>query len=609
MRIAVVDEDRCQPEKCEYECINFCPVVRQGKTECIEPRESDGKAKISEELCIGCGICVNKCPFDAIDIINLPEELDEDLVHRFGENAFGLFRLPVPQDGEVVGILGPNGIGKSTAIKILSGEIVPNLGDWDSSPGDGPVGLEDVNEAYWQQILEAYSGTEIGDYLQDVAEGRVTTALKPQYVDKIPRAVEGKVRDLLDRADERGVADELLAELEIEGVADQDVDNLSGGELQRTAVAATLARDADVYFVDEPSSYLDIRQRLKVARLIRELADEGDRSVLVVEHDLAILDYIADNVHLLYGNEGSYGVVALPRPVRTAINVYLDGMMEEENVRFRDHAIEFTAHPPRTSWAGDELLDFGELEKSYGEDEFSLEVDGGAIHEGEVVGVVGPNATGKTTFVKMLADEIEPTAGEVESNVRVAYKPQYITADEDVTVESLMYRALGADYDDGFYRAEVVDPLGVERLEPKQMDQLSGGELQRVATALCLAQEADLYLLDEPSAYLDADQRMETARAIRRVMEQRDKSALVVDHDVYFVDLISDSLMVFSGEPGKRGRAGGPHGLREGMNRFLEDVGVTFRRDEETNRPRVNKPGSRLDREQRSAGEYYYEGQ
>ena len=591
MRIAVVEKDRCQPKKCQYECVTFCPVVRQGVTECIQPGPDQGKAVISEELCIGCGICVNKCPFDAIHIVNLPEMLDEDLIHRYGENQFTLFRLPVPKAGRVVGLLGPNGIGKSSAIKMLSGQDVPNLGDFEQ-------------KATWDRVMAKYAGTELGDWLGKVKDGKVKAVVKPQYVDKLGRAVKGTVRDLLKKADERGVADQLVQQFEMQQVVDREIEKLSGGELQRLAIAAALARQADVYFIDEPSSYLDIHQRLNVARAIRELADVHGKAVVVIEHDLAVLDFLADNVHLLYGREGAYGIVALPRPVRTSINVYLSGEMREENIRFRETVIKFEEHPPRHQWTGATIVEFPALKKRMGD--FALETGAGEIKQGEVVGVVGPNATGKTTFVKMLAGVEKPDEGTVEAQVRVAYKPQYVKADIDESVESLFYGQLGAQYTSSFFANEIVRPLGIKRLEQKKVSELSGGELQRVALALCLGKEADLYLIDEPSAYLDVDQRMVAARVIRRTMENRGRSALVVDHDVYMIDVMCDSLMVFGGEPGKRGVGAGPFDLREGMNKFLRNVDITFRRDRETLRPRVNKPGSRLDREQRDIGEYFY---
>ncbi|MFA5862898.1 MAG: ribosome biogenesis/translation initiation ATPase RLI [Candidatus Thermoplasmatota archaeon] len=591
MRIAVVEKDRCQPKKCQYECVTFCPVVRQGVTECIQPGPDQGKAIISEELCIGCGICVNKCPFDAIHITNLPEELEEDLMHRYGENQFTLFRLPVPKAGRVVGLLGPNGIGKTSAIRMLSGQEIPNLGDFGE-------------KASWDKVLKKYGGTELGDYLMKVSRGEIKSVVKPQYVDKLGRAVKGTVRELLKKADEQDRFDELIKTFELDQVIDREIEKLSGGELQRLAIAAALAREADVYFIDEPSSYLDIHQRLNVARAIRDLAEKRGKAVLVIEHDLAVLDFLADQVNILYGREGAYGIVALPRPVRTAINVYLSGEMKEENVRFRDTVIEFEEHPPRHQWTGASIVDFPELKKKQGD--FTLHTTAGNIKQGEVVGIVGPNATGKTTFVKMLAGVEKPDEGMVETSVRVAYKPQYVKSDIDESVETVFYTTLGANYMSSFFQAEVARPLALKRLEQKKVSELSGGELQRVAIALCLGKDAELYLLDEPSAYLDVDQRMIAARVIRRVMENRGRSALVVDHDVYFIDVLADSLMVFGGKPGKAGFGQGPFDLREGMNKFLHSVDITFRRDRETLRPRVNKPGSRLDREQRAEGEYFY---
>ncbi|MEF8908428.1 MAG: ribosome biogenesis/translation initiation ATPase RLI, partial [Haloarculaceae archaeon] len=322
--IAVVDLDRCQPDRCNYECANFCPPNRTGK-ECIITREERYEADephagdpdqvwISEDICLGesCGICVEKCPFDAIQIINLPQELDDEPVHRYGENAFGLYGLPAPQEGQVTGILGPNGIGKTTAVRILADELAPNLG----RVGDEPD---------WADILEEYRGTALQDYLAAMREGDVTVARKPQYVDQIPDQFDGTTRALLERTDERGVLPELLERLSIRPVVDQDIDTLSGGELQRVALAATLARDADFYFLDEITPYLDIGQRMTAARLVRELADEGGRSMLVVEHDLAILDLLADNIHVGYGEPGAFGVITTPKSTTNGINEYISG--------------------------------------------------------------------------------------------------------------------------------------------------------------------------------------------------------------------------------------------------------------------------------------------
>ena len=586
MRVASVNRGRCQPKRCGSECIRYCPVMKDG-TEVIEYGE-DGKILIHEELCTGCGICVHKCPFGAISIINLPEELDTDIVHQYGENGFRLFRLPTPRKGQVVGILGQNGIGKTSAINILSGNLVPNLGNIEK-------------KADWGPVLDRYAGTELGDYLKKLAGGDIKAVLKPQYVDKLPKAYSGKILDLLEKSGEKELAP-VVKKLKMEAALNKKINEISGGELQKVAIAATMLRDADVYFFDEPSSYLDISQRLEIARVIRELAEE--KIVVVVEHDLAILDFLSDMVHLMYGKAGAYGVIAGHRPVRNAINIYLSGYLPEENIRFRDREIKFHPHPPKDMKESFVLIRYGELYKKFRG--FELRTSAGEIHQGEVVGIVGPNATGKTTFVKMLAGVLQPDDGWISAEAKVSYKPQYIKPDFDGTVRELFLSLLGEGMEDNFFRIEIAHPLRLKELYEKEVTALSGGELQRAAIALCLGRDADIYLLDEPSAYLDAEERMNASKVIKRVMDKSGKSAMVVDHDVYLIDMVSDRIMVFGGEPGVKGYAEGPFHMREGMNRFLKNVDITFRRDNDTKRPRINKPDSRLDREQKSRGEYYY---
>ncbi|WP_336345610.1 ribosome biogenesis/translation initiation ATPase RLI [Halalkalicoccus ordinarius] len=597
--IAVVDLDRCQPDRCNYECANFCPPNRTGK-ECITLRGEDAdqggpdQVRISEEICLGetCGICVEKCPFDAIEIINLPQELQDDPVHRYGENAFSLYGLPIPIEGQVTGILGPNGIGKSTAVRILAGEMTPNLGDYQQDPS-------------WDAVLDAYRGTELQDYVREVRDGEVSVARKPQYVDRIPDQFDGNTRELLEHTDERGVLEELVERLSITPVIDQEIDELSGGELQRVAIAACLARDADFYFLDEITPYLDISQRVAVARLVRELAEEGDRSMLVVEHDLAILDLLCDNLHVAYGEPGAYGVITSPKSVRKGINEYLQGYLDNENMRIRPEAIEFARHAPRTVSRSPSLVDYPSMEKSYGEDAFSLSVEGGTIREEEVLGIVGPNGIGKSTFAKLLAGRLEPDEGEFETNLSISYKPQYVEIDKPMRVDAFL-ASITDRFGSSHWNTEIAKPLQLQRIMEQDLTDLSGGERQRVAIAACLSEDADLFLLDEPSAHLDVEQRVLATRAIRRYAETQDATVLVIDHDIYMIDLLADRLLVFDGEPAHEGRASQPKGMRDGMNEFLSNLDVTFRRDERTGRPRINKPDSQLDREQKRQGEYYY---
>ena len=599
--IAVVDLDRCQPDRCNYECANYCPPNRTGK-ECITKRGEEAdegdpeQIRISEELCLGetCGICVEKCPFDAIEIINLPSELEDDPVHRYGDNAFALYGLPTPEPGSVTGILGPNGIGKSTAVHALAGERVPNLGDYAETPE-------------WDRVLDRFRGTGLQNYLSALESGDVTVSRKPQYVDQIPKQFDGNTRELLDRTDERGALDDLIDRLNIRPVMDQPIDSISGGELQRVAIAACLARDADFYFLDEITPYLDIGQRMVAARLIEELAAEegAERSMLVVEHDLAILDLLADTLHVAYGEPGAYGVITDPKSVRNGINEYLKGYLDNENMRIRPNAITFEEHAPRPVSTGAPLVAYPDLEKSYGDGAFELHVEGGIINESEVLGVVGPNGIGKSTLAKLFAGTLEPDNGVLDFELDVAYKPQYIEIDQPMRVDAFLSSITDA-FGTSYWNTEVAQPLQLDRIMEQDLVDLSGGERQRVAIAACLSEEADLYVLDEPSAHLDVEQRVRATTAIRRYAENHDATVLVIDHDIYMIDLLADRLMVFDGEPAERGRATQPQEMREGMNDFLADLDITFRRDERTGRPRINKPDSQKDRQQKRDGEYYY---
>lgn len=557
--------------------------------ECIQFEGS--KCRILESACPVCVNRAKRCPGGAVKIINLPSELDTDLTHSYGENSFRLFRLPAPREQQVVGILGPNGMGKSTAINLLSGSIRPNLGEWHSENVD------------WKTVLESFPRGELRDYLDLVSQSGVRIAVKPQYVDKLPKLWDGEVKGLLDRVDDRGLLSKYSEKTSIGHILDRKLSSLSGGELQRIAICATILKEADVYFFDEPSSYLDIHERMRVVRIIQELVQEGKR-IIVIEHDLAILDVLCDLVHVVYGQRAAYGIFTPPRTTRTAINAYLEGFLTEENVRIRDKPITFLRGRVRGEEVGDTILKWGGMTKKMGD--FTLKTGEGGVRSAEVVGVVGPNATGKTTMVRMIAGEIEPDQGWCTMDAKVSYKPQHVSTDFNGNVAQLLDSEIGIGWRSGEFNTQVIRPLQIDQLVELEASRLSGGELQAVSIAICLGKEADLYLLDEPSAHLDVNARMEAAKAIRRTMVSKEKAAMVIDHDIYFIDIVSDSLLVFEGRGGENGHAHGPMGLRPGMNQFLKQVDVTFRRDHESYRPRINKAGSRKDREQKTKGEYFY---
>ena len=590
-RVAVVDREKCRPKDCGLPCIRQCPMV---KCDIEAIRLEGGYPVISELLCSGCGICVRRCPFGAISIVRLPTGVEGEAVFRYGPNTFKLYRLPVPLRGYVTGLVGANGIGKTTVLKLLSGRLKVNLG----RPEDPPS---------VEEVLRKFRGSPLQEYLRALYEGELRVAYKPQYVDRIPEVAKGVVGELLERVDERGVLKQVVEELELQGVMDRPLNVLSGGELQRVAIAAVLCRDADVYLLDEPSSHLDVYQRMKAARAIRRAAS-GDRMVVVAEHDLAVLDYLSDQVYILYGKPDVYGIVSRAHGVREGINIYVRGYIPDENVRFRSKPITFHERPPMRPEVGTEpALKWTDLEKGY--ETFHLRVEAGEAFLGEVVGIVGKNGVGKTTFMKLLAGVEEPDSGKVVNPYGLeglSYKPQYPSGLYTGTVREVLEEAGGDKVRKKWFISEVIEPLHLTNLMDRDVEELSGGALQRLAIAACLLKDAKIYLLDEPSAYLDVEERLSVAKAIKRIVETRHATAFVVEHDVVSLDFMADRLMVFLGEAGRRGEASKPMEMRDGMNMFLKDVGVTFRRDPETRRPRVNKEGSRLDRLQKETGEYYY---
>jgi len=586
LRVATLDKEHCKPDDCGIPCYRFCPEVLNRRF-AIKFVEGQKKPIIDEDLCTGCGICIKKCPFDAISIVKLPQELDGECIHSYGVNEFKLFRLPIPRNGTLIGLVGRNGTGKSTALKILSGELQPNFGL-----------LEAATD--WSLILDRYRGTLLHEYFGGLSERKLKIVHKPQHVDKLSSVIKGKIGSLLKRVDERGKLSELITDLELEPILQREATVLSGGELQRVAIAAAICRQADVYIFDEPSSYLDIYQRIRVARIIRKLLLE-QKAVLVAEHDLAMLDYLSDEIYLVYGLPGSYGVVSHVHPTRSGINDYLTGYLPDENMRFRDEPIRFHVRPPREiDYEAQDRLEWPKVAKKIGD--FQLQVETGYVAAGEIIGVLGANGIGKTTFIKELVEYYGKTG---QNQLQVSYKPQYISSTYDGSVQDLLTSVVD-DFASAMFNDEVIRPLTINKLFERKIAELSGGELQRVAITACLGKSAQVYLLDEPSAFLDVEERLNVARAVRHLVDSRQAYAFVVEHDIVAQDFLADRMMVFKGTPGVKGVSSNPMPLREAMNAFLSEMQITFRRDPDTKRPRINKLDSKLDKEQKNSGEFYY---
>ncbi|XP_014670835.1 PREDICTED: ATP-binding cassette sub-family E member 1-like [Priapulus caudatus] len=590
-RIAIVSADKCKPKRCRQECKRSCPVVRMGKL-CIEVTPTDKISFISEELCIGCGICVKKCPFEAISIINLPSNLEKDTTHRYSANSFKLHRLPIPRPGEVLGLVGTNGIGKSTALKILAGKQKPNLGNFTDPPD-------------WTDILTYFRGSELQNYFTKILEDDLRAIIKPQYVDQIPKAVKGSVEALLKRKDDTDSRDEICTQLDLQNVRDRNVEDLSGGELQRFAIAMVCVQKADIFMLDEPSSYLDVKQRLKAALAIRALI-RPDNYIIVVEHDLSVLDYLSDFICCLYGVPSAYGVVTMPFSVREGINIFLDGFVPTENLRFRESSLVFKVSETANEEEVKRLCHYRYpfMTKKLGN--FQLTVQSGEFTDSHIIVMLGENGTGKTTLIRMLGGKLSPDNTTDMPVLNISYKPQKISPKSQNTVRQLLHEKIRDAYIHPQFVADVMKPLMIDPIFDQEVQNLSGGELQRVALVLCLGKPADVYLIDEPSAYLDSEQRLHAAKVIKRFILHAKKTAFVVEHDFIMATYLADRVIVFDGNPSIETQANSPESLLIGMNKFLQSLAITFRRDPNNFRPRINKLNSVKDADQKRTGNYFF---
>jgi ATP-binding cassette, sub-family E, member 1 len=593
-RLVIVDPDACKPKKCDNNCQSACPVNRSGKM-CIDIEDV---AKITEWLCIGCNICTKKCPFHALQIVKLPENFNDQTVHRFGTNGFKLCNLPRPKRNRVLGILGQNGIGKSTIAKIMTNEFKPNFG------------LEQ-NDICNSDIIKNFRGTELQNFFTSMYDDKTKfkASIKTQLIDSIPayfrkKKINPKVSTYFLKYKSHPLFEKINNVLNIETLFDKHMISLSGGELQRICCAKILFQDVNVYIIDEPTNYLDIEYRLRLAYLISELSLEG-KYFIIIDHDLAFLDYVSDNICVMFGEAGAYGYCSTSYGSGRAINCFFKGFLPSENVRFRTKPYKISFGADVDSKRSDISLSYEEGNVSYSDPNFNLHINSGKTSN--VTFVLGKNGTGKSTFLNFLNDNLKYC---------VSYKKQYLDISQYEiapgyydTVQNVLNKNIQKSLNDSFFDSEIFKPLQGSKLSEKHINELSGGELQRFSLILALGRDADVYLLDEPSAFLDVEQRSLITQILKRFFLKTGKNAFIVEHDIMFTfSLASECHILFSCEVDKKTNQfeiSEPLDFEVGIHKFLENVNITFRRDKVTGRPRMNKYNSAQDKEQKKNKCYF----
>jgi ATP-binding cassette subfamily E protein 1 len=602
--IAIINEKKCRPDKCNYECKRVCPVESQGK-ECVvifdieEAGKTKKKASILESSCIACGICVSKCPFGAIDIVNIPSEIASMLIHRFGRNGFRLYKLPSIKQGKILGILGKNGQGKSVILQILTRRLKPNFGELEPASGAA------AGNAH-PDLIKRSKGKPWQRFINDISKVD-SIAIKPQAIEKIP--FKGTAGQYLEKQMDSEWCQEIIKYLQIN--LDMQVETASGGELQKLICAKTLAKDCDFTVFDELSNFLDIKQRLKIAALINKFKSDS-KYIMIIEHDLALLDYISDQVSICFGTPGIFGIISNPNSTPEAINMYFSGYIPAENMRFRTSEYsmkEVSVEYSKEEIQADRFIPYIETIIEY--PGYQLNITKGKINlNSSITLILGENGVGKTTFAKYVASYF---------GLAVSMKPQYLDVsmfDSKLTVKEHIQNlpALKSASREIFI-SDVIVPMDIKAIEHNLIRKLSGGELQRLFIVSCLGQDTPIYILDEPSACLDIEQRVNIVKVIKRFCLHQQKSIFVIEHDMMMSvslaqDIASQIILIDSvvNEGQRFNSVSEPMDFSIGINKFLKSLDITIRMDSSHarhTRPRINKLGSLKDREQKLSGKFF----
>jgi ATP-binding cassette subfamily E protein 1 len=684
-RIAIVDSNKCRPLRCDQQCKRICPVVKMGKP-CITVDKTSKVAQISEQLCISsCNICTkpNVCPFMAISVVNLPTSLDKDKIHRYNGNGFILHRLPVPKINSIYGIIGSNGTGKSTILKILSGQQVPNFGECNDPITDSLNGKIDEIEdlfAHKKQIIpksinknikniknsnkndpnnfiKNFKGNDLQDYFRKLSAGQIKISYKPQHIDEILIVNKDMtIGEFLNNYKENENLFNILVELNLESIIyDQSkkLVDLSGGELQRLYIGLICSdENANMYIFDEPTNYLDTVQRMNVTKTIRKLVENNSgKYVFVVDHDISILDYMSDQICMLYGQPSVYGITSYSHTVKEGLNMYLNGYIPDENMRIRSESIDFKLRNPYDSINNSLIQTYPVMRKTLESlnKKIVINIKQGFYSNSEITVLLGENGSGKTTFLRLLAGQIEPDKLDDKLNDKlndnsnseqletlkqmISLKPQRLAhamllknlpSNIDpklATVEQILLHRINYAYNDSLFINDVVKPLNIYDIKDNLITGLSGGELQRVFIVLCLGNvSASIYLIDEPSAFVDIEQRINITKILRKYMYQYNKTAFIVEHDLLMASYLADKIIVFESNTtiehnSNNDSSCNPYELvqtnvtdilspTDGLNLFLQQMNITLRRDNEIGRPRINKLNSTKDKEQKMSGQF-----
>ena len=482
--------------------------------------------------------------------------------------------------GERVGLLGPNGCGKTTLLRILTGVMDYDEGDVVIAPGKRmglisqipvyPAGytVEDVLATAFEPLREMER--EMAALAEQMGEG-TDPALLARY-DKLTAAFEAAGGYETDTKTNK-VCNGLTIP---QSMREQLFDKLSGGEKTRVNLARLILEDTDILLLDEPTNHLDLR----ATEWLEEYLDKFKGTVLTVSHDRYFLDKVVNRIVEIqagkaefYSGNYSFYVVEKERRYEEKLRQYekeqakieqLEKAAEQmrvwaysgmdktfKRVKSMEKRIErmrTTDRPTKErkmevrfgerEFRGDEVLTIKGLTKSFGErtlfSNLSLEVAGG-----ERIALLGDNGSGKTTLLKILLGEEEPDAGKVRMGptVKVGYLPQHVHFDhpERNLVDTLIYEQ-DCTAQTARNRLAAFKFRGEDVFKP--VSALSGGEQSRLRLCMLMDEKINLLILDEPTNHLDIQSR----EWIEEAVEEYEGNLLFVSHDRYFIDRFASRI-------------------------------------------------------------------
>ena len=491
------------------------------------------------------------------------------------------------EDGARVGVIGPNGGGKSTLLRILAGEETADAGELTQRRGLVVAFLPQQLEGDERDALATLraSRSDIDELERELAQVERGLAEAGDDLDRIAKLLR-RQEDLVHRwtaAGGPGFEPRARALLVDVGLDDDDLPKptrvLSGGQRKLVGLAACLLRDPDVLLLDEPEAHLDVEARERMEQLMRGF----DGTVVAVSHDRYLLDETVSQIAELDGGKvrmwpGNYSAYTVARELelQRQQQLYVTqqkeiARLEEAIRRFKDwaHRVVDERHIKQArnkqrqidrmekidrpvlerrkialelrphARGGERVVELAGASVELGERPILVDVNL-TVLRGERVGVVGDNGAGKSVLLRLLAGELEPTEGERKAGPSIRFgrlEQDRRPDDPRATPLELVRRA--APISEGEAVSRLMKFLfGYEQVR-RPLESLSGGEWTRLQLLLLMLRGANCLLLDEPTNHLD----IESVEMLESALESFDGTAIFVSHDRYFLDRIADRIL------------------------------------------------------------------